>query len=144
MVIKIKRGTAQQVSAASLEEREFAFDKENNDLYVGSPTGKIKVTNNSVYTASDYATKFLPKVANENADTGDVCPLDANGYIPTEKLPTQLWNEVEHVNITLPETGVENKLYVLRSDDTLWRYKNGPGWKQLLKWPDFIFDGGER
>ena len=143
MVIKIKRGTAAQVSAAILKEREFAFDKNNNDLYVGvdGTTAKLKVSENSVYTAADYANKFLPRLAYGNEDYGDVCPLDAAGYIPTEKLPPQLGNEVVNESQSLPTTGIENVLYVRRVDNTLWRYKNSM-WVQLLTWSTFIFDGG--
>ena len=145
MVIKIKRGTTAQVSDAVLQEREFAFDKENNDLYVGvdGTTEKLKVSENSVYTASEYADRFLPKLAYATEGYDDVCPLDASGYIPTNKLPPQLGNEVINVGYaeSLPTTGIENVLYVRKSDDTLWRYKNGEP-VQLLRWPTFIFDGG--
>lgn len=143
MIIKIKRGTAAQVSAAILQEREFAFDKENNDLYVGvdGTTEKLKVSENSVYTASEYVERFLARLPYGDEDYGDVCPLDAAGYIPTNKLPPQLGNEVVNDTQSLPTTGIENVLYVRRVDNTLWRYKNST-WVQLLTWPTFIFDGG--
>ena len=150
MIIKIKRGTTEGLSALKLKRGELAYDKTTKNLYVGMKddgTEKVLLTNNKNHISeSVFATHYLRRKHYSGwgeYQVGDVCPL-YDGKIPFEFMPASIESEIRYYNSVadIPTPYKQGVLYATYLGNKLYHSSNGTNLVVLHNWDTHIFDGG--